>query len=317
MRVLVTGGAGFIGSHLVDKLLADGHSVTVLDNLSSGRLQNLRQSEGSGRLSFVKRDLKREFAWDDGGFEVIFHLAANPEVRTGSTDPSLHFNENVVSTYNLLEAVRKRGCPRAFVFASTSTVYGEAEKVPTPEDYGPLRPISTYGASKAACEALISAYASSYGFLAVICRLANVVGPRSSHGVIYDFVNKLRTNPRELEILGDGTQEKSYVHVRDCVSGMATCLEKSSETVAYYNIGTTDRISVVKIADVVCQEMGLRNVSVKCRKGEADGRGWVGDIKLMGLDVSKLERLGWKPAMNSEEAVRSAARDLISSHPTA
>jgi UDP-glucose 4-epimerase len=255
--------------------------------------------------------LKREFVGDHDEFEVIYHLAANSEVRIGSTNPALDFNENVVSTYNLLEAVRRHGGLRAFVLASTSTVYGEAENIPTPEDYGPLRPISTYGASKAACEALVSAYASSYGFLAVICRLANVVGPRSNHGIVYDFVNKLRTNPRELEILGDGTQEKSYLHVRDCVSGMVTSLEKSKEPVAFYNIGTEDRISVVKIANVVCEEMGLKNVSVKCRKVEADGRGWVGDVKFMGLDVSKLGSLGWKPAMNSEEAVRSATRDLI------
>lgn len=312
MNILVTGGAGFIGSHLVDALVGRGDNVTVLDNLSSGRLGNLRIARASGKCSLIRRDLKVEPLLDLSDFESIFHLAANPEVRVGSTNPSVHFNENIVSTYNLLEAVRKHGDVKLFAFASTSTVYGEAGKIPTGEDYGPLKPISTYGASKLACESLIAAYSSSYGFRAVILRLANVIGPRSTHGIIYDLVNKLKANPRELEILGDGTQAKSYLHVSDCISGIVTAVDKLDERVGILNVGGEDQINVLRIADVVCEEMGLKNVKVECRDTLGDGRGWVGDVKLMRLDVSKLERLGWKPNMNSETAIRSAARSVIS-----
>ena len=311
MKILVTGGAGFIGSHLVDALV-DRSEVTVLDNLSSGRLGNLQIGRARGRCAFVKGDLKIEPVPDLSDFETIFHLAANPEVRVGATNPSVHFNENVVSTYNLLEGVRKHGNARLIAFASTSTVYGEAEKIPTGEDYGPLKPISTYGASKLACESLIAAYASMYGFRTVIFRLANVIGPRSTHGIIYDLVNKLKTNPRELEILGDGSQAKSYLHVGDCVSGMMTGMDKLNERVGILNVGGEDQINVLRITDVVCEEMGLKGVKVECRDTLGDGRGWVGDVRLMRLDVSKLERLGWKPNMNSESAIRSAARSVIS-----
>jgi UDP-glucose 4-epimerase len=315
MKILVTGGAGFIGSHLVDALVDRGE-VTVLDNLSSGRLGNLQIGRARGKCAFLRRDLKVEPVPDLSDFETIFHLAANPEVRVGATNPSVHFNENVVSTYNLLEAVRRHGGTRLIAFASTSTVYGEAGRIPTGEDYGPLKPISTYGASKLACESLIAAYASSYGFRAVIFRLANVIGPRSTHGIIYDLVNKLKTNPRELEILGDGTQAKSYLHVSDCVSGMLTGMDKLDERVGILNVGGEDQISVLKIADVVCEEMGLKNVKVECRDALGDGRGWIGDVKLMRLDVSKLEELGWKPKMNSETAIRSAAKSVISELPS-
>jgi UDP-glucose 4-epimerase len=311
MNILVTGGAGFIGSHLVDALVDRGE-VTVLDNLSSGRLGNLQMGGARGKYKFVRRDLKVEPVPDLSDFDTVFHLAANPEVRVGATNPSLHFNENVVSTYNLLEAVRRRGTVRLVAFASTSTVYGEAKQIPTREDYGPLKPISTYGASKLACESLIAAYASSYGFRAVIFRLANVIGPRSTHGIIYDLVNKLKTNPRELEILGDGTQAKSYLHVSDCVFGMMAGVDKLDERVGVLNVGGEDQINVLRIADVVCEEMGLKDVKVKCRDTLGDGRGWVGDVKLMRLDISRLERSGWKPRMNSEAAVRSATRSVIS-----
>jgi UDP-glucose 4-epimerase len=256
--------------------------------------------------------LKRRLSLDLGDFEAIWHLAANPEVRIGATNPAVHFKENILATYNLLEAAREHSGLRSFVFASTSTVYGEAEKIPTPEDYGPLKPVSTYGASKLACESLISAYASSYGFRAVTFRLANIVGSRSNHGIIFDLVTKLKKDPNELEILGDGTQEKSYLSVKDCVSGMAIGVERSTEQVAYINVGPEDRINVMKIADIVCEEMGLGKVKVKRRRVTQDGRGWIGDVKFMELDVSKLKGFGWRPTMNSEAAVRSAAREVIS-----
>jgi len=283
----------------------------VLDNLSSGRLANLRRNEGNPRFSFVKRDLKLGLVPSLSDFEAVYHLAANSEVRSGATNPGAQFSENVVSTFRLLEAVRRWGGTRLLVFASTSTVYGEAKRLPTPEDYGPLKPISTYGGSKLACEALVSAYASTYGFRAVIYRLANVVGPRSGHGIIYDLINKLKSNSRQLEILGDGNQKKSYLHVRDCVSGMTVGAERSVNQVSVLNIGAADQIRVKRIAEIICQEMELKDVELRFRDLVGDGRGWVGDVRNMMLDTSKLRRLGWVPSMNSEAAIRNAARDRI------
>lgn len=198
---LVTGGAGFIGSHLVDTLMAQKANISVLDNLTSGKLENIKQWLDHRKFKFIHGNLLNasDVTRALEGCEIIYHLAANPEVRVSSISPNIHFQQNVVATYNLLEAVRKIGSVKAFVFTSSSTVYGDAVRIPTPEDYAPLEPISVYGASKLACEALVTAYAHTYGFRAVIYRLANVVGPRSRHGVIYDFVQKLKKNPRARE----------------------------------------------------------------------------------------------------------------------
>jgi UDP-glucose 4-epimerase len=226
VRVLVTGGAGFIGSHLVDALMARGYEVVVLDNLSNGSLKNITAWINDPRFTFVKGDLLRSSNIINvvKDCDVIFHLAANPEVRVGVVDTRIDYEQNILATYNLLEAMRKSCNCKRIVFASTSTVYGEAEVIPTPEDYGPLQPISLYGASKLACESLISGYAHMFGFKSVICRLANITGPRSNHGVIYDFVKKLSENPRVLKVLGDGTQCKSYLYVQDCVEAFLLLL---------------------------------------------------------------------------------------------
>lgn len=312
-RVLVTGGAGFIGSHMVDALMMKGMEVCVFDNLSSGSLQNVERWIGSPAFSLIKGDLlnpKDLSRLDISQYEIIFHLAANPEVRVGSADPEVHFQQNVVATKNLLELVRKAGDNPTLVFTSTSTVYGEAEKIPTPEDYAPLKPISVYGASKLACEALISAYAYSEGLKAVIYRLANIVGSRSRHGVIYDFIQKLKANPMELEILGDGTQTKSYLHISDCIEAIIIGLEKASEPVEIFNVGSEDQVDVKTIAQIVIEEMALKNVKLKFTGGVNGGRGWKGDVKNMLLDISKLKALGWRPKLNGEQAVRRATRQL-------
>jgi UDP-glucose 4-epimerase len=310
-RVLVTGGAGFIGSHLVDALMSRGCEVVVFDNLSSGKLENLERWVGDSRFSFVRGDLVRvgdvEGVVDTCG--VVFHLAANPEVRVGSVEPSVHFRENVLATFNLLEALRKNGGVEVFVFTSSSTVYGDAD-IPTKED-AVLKPISVYGASKLACEALVSAYAHSYGFRALIYRLANVVGPRSKHGVIVDFVRKLRENPRELEILGDGTQRKSYLYVTDCIEALLLGLDRARGVVEVFNVGSRDQVDVLSIARVVVEEMGLEDVDFRITGGVDGGRGWVGDVKDMLLDVSKLKELGWRPRFNSVEAVRLTVKETL------
>ena len=309
MKTLVTGGAGFIGSHLVDRLMETGYRVKVIDNLSSGSPGNLERWMGHPSFEFMEADLLDPDACSEAveGCSRVFHLAANPEVRANKASPEEHFRQNIEATYRLLEAVTERGGVELIVFASTSTVYGEAERLPTPESYGPTKPISMYGASKLACEALISAYASMKGYQAVIYRLANVVGPRSNHGVIWDFVGKLRENPDRLEVLGDGTQSKSYLYIDDCVEGFLKGVE-SRDQVSVFNLGSMDRLSVLRIAEIVREEAGHPEATMRLTGGVDGGRGWKGDVKLMQLDTSSLRQLGWAPRYDSEEAVRLTAR---------
>jgi len=311
--ILVTGGAGFIGSHMVDALMRDGAAVRVIDNLSNGTLENLQRWLGDPSFEFIKGDLldrnDLERAVDE--CEVIFHLAANPEVRIGSSAPEIHFEQNVMATYRLLEAMRRSKSLDLLVFTSSSTVYGDASEIPTSEDYAPLKPISIYGASKLASEALISSYAYTYGFKAIICRLANIIGPRSKHGVIYDFIKKLKNNQEELEILGDGTQAKSYLYIDDCVSAVLTILKESRGEVEIFNVGSEDWVDVKTIAEIVVEEMGLKNVSFRFTGGVDGGRGWKGDVKYMLLSIEKLKSLGWKPRFNSAEAVKKTAKEIL------
>jgi len=313
-RVLVVGGAGFIGSHLVDVLMERGVEVVVFDNLSSGSLENIRRWLDSPGFTFIKGDLLSPT--DLGKLEIerynlTFHLAANPEVKIGTANPNIHFQQNVVATHNLLELLRKAGNRPTLVYTSTSAVYGEASKIPTPEDYAPLKPISIYGASKLASEALITAYAYTYGFKAIIYRLANVVGPRSRHGIVYDFIQKLKRNQSELEILGDGTQTKSYIYINDCIEAMLLGVEKSSEQVEIYNVGSEDQVDVKTIAKIVVEEIGLRDVRFVFTGGVDGGRGWLGDVKNMLLDISKIKKCGWKPKLDSKQAIREAVKRII------
>jgi len=315
-KVLVTGGAGFIGSHLVDRLMINEQNVTVLDNLSNGNLKNLQRWSESEHFRFIKGDLKKPSDIKEAvkNIDSVFHLAANPEVRVGETDPSIHFQENLLATFNLLEALRKSASAKTFIFFSTSTVYGEAEVLPTPEDYGPSIPISTYGASKLGCEALASSYAHTFGLHTLILRIANVVGSRTNHGAIVDFINKLKTNPKKLEILGDGTQKKSYLHIVDFIDATihvtSRFLDEKKKT-DIYNVGSVDQIKVKKIAEIVAEEMNLRDVKLVFTGGVNGGRGWLGDVKIMLLSIDKLMKTGWKPKYNSEKAVRLAVKAIL------
>jgi UDP-glucose 4-epimerase len=313
MTVLITGGAGFIGSHLADFLLGQDHRVNILDDLSAGSVSNLEKWDGSENLKFVRGDLLDPFsikvALED--CDTVYHLAANPEVRSWLASPGDHFKQNVEGTFNLLEVMRERGGVEKLVFTSTSTVYGEPDVIPTPEDYAPLKPISNYGASKLAAEALICSYSSMYGFRSVIYRMANVVGPRSNHGVTFDFVGKLKRDPGELEVLGDGSQSKSYLYIEDCVDGMVTGVEATDEGVEILNIGSVDRVDVLTIARTVIEEMGLGSVEIRLTGGVDGGRGWKGDVKVMQLDMGRLRSLGWKPRYGSGEAIRLTARSLL------
>ncbi len=312
--VLVTGGAGFIGSHLVDALITKGAKVCVFDNLTSGTLQNIKKWLNNPNLTFIKGDLLNSADLKDlrnNHYELVFHLAANPEVRVGSINPDIHFQQNLAATHNLLEILRKTRNASTLVFTSTSTVYGEPTKVPTPEDYSPLTPISIYGATKLASEALISAYAHTYNFKTVIYRLANIVGSRSEHGIIHDFIQKLRKNSKELEILGDGTQTKSYLHITDCIKAILLGLEEAKNQIEIYNVGSEDQINVKTIAQIIIEEMKLKNVKLTYTGGVDGGRGWKGDVKNMLLNINKIKSLGWEPKLNSRQAIRTTVRAFI------
>ena len=276
MRGLVTGGAGFIGSCLCEELVKRGHEVSVLDNFSSGHKSNIQHllddhSDG-GRLFAGDCTRADDVAGALEDVDVVFHFAANPEVRLELTDPRTCFRQNVYATHVLLEAVRK-GYVKKVVFASTSTVYGDAGVIPTPEDYGILEPISIYGASKLASEALISAYSHTYGFDGLILRFANVVGSRSGHGVIFDFMRKLQENPKLLEILGDGTQTKSYLYIDDCINAVLTGFESMQGRVEVLNVGSEDQVGVREIAEIIIEEMGLKDVGFSFTGGVEGGRG--------------------------------------------
>ena len=308
MKILVTGGAGFIGSHLIDALLERGDEVICFDNFSSGRREFIEHN--LGQMELVEGDLlnRSDIGKAIKGCDAVFHLAANPDVRSGAGNTKTHFDNNIVATYNLLEEMRENGVTK-IAFTSSSTVYGEASVIPTPENYGPLIPISIYGASKLASEALIASYCHTFDMDAIIYRFANVVGPRSTHGVIYDFINKLKANPEQLEILGDGTQKKSYLYIDDCIDAMLFGFDRMKEKVEIYNIGSEDWTDVRTIADIVSSEMGLRP-EYKFTGG-LDGRGWKGDVKFMRLDISKLKERGWNPRHTSNDAIRMTARWLI------
>ena len=313
MRTLITGGAGFIGSNLCQALLDSGESLTVLDNFSSGFQRNVRNLRSRISVNVLRGDCKNrkdvKHALEDVG--KVFHLAANPEVRLDLSDPSTSFRENVYATHILLEELRGTDVD-TIVYASSSTVYGDARLLPTPENYGPLEPTSFYGASKLASEGLVSAFCHTYGVTGVILRLANIVGSASGHGIIRDFLSQLRNNPEKLRIQGDGHQIKSYLHIDDCISGILCSFKSSSKGLNVFNVGSADQLDAKTIAGIVQSEAGFASLPIESVGGTRDGRGWKGDVKNMLLDISKLRSKGWQPKYSSEEAVRIATRSELS-----
>jgi len=310
-KIFFTGVAGFIGSHIAERLIGEGHELIGVDNLSSGRMEFIEHLLSNKNFEFAKADiLKDDMKKLMKGCDSVFHLAANPEVRVGAQDTRVHLEQNILTMHNVLEGMRSNNI-NDIMFTSTSAVYGDAKLMPTPEDYAPLLPISLYGSSKLSCEAMISAYCYTFDMASTIFRFANVVGKRSTHGVTYDFVQKLRKNPKRLEILGrePGTK-KSYYHVKDCVDGIIFGWEKKKEKVEIYNVGSEDFIDVKTIANAVCKEMDLDNVEYEWL-GKKDERGWIGDVKTMLLSIEKLKRRGWKPRYTSEESVRLAAKEIL------
>ena len=309
MHAFITGGAGFIGSHLVDTLLNNGSSVTVYDNLSSGNKSFIHHHLKQEEFTFIQDDLlnlsrvKKEMKDHD----VVFHLAANPHVRLGESHTDLDLNQGIVATYNVLEAMRQNDV-KNIVFSSSSVVYGETSEPSLPETYGPTLPISLYGAGKLGAEGLISAFCGTFDFQAWMYRFANVVGARGTHGVIVDFIEKLRKNPHELEILGDGRQCKPYLYVSDCVDGILFGYAHSHGKMNLFNLSCDTTTTVTRIAEMVTEEMGLADVRFKYTGGI---RGWKGDVPRFQLDAGKINTLGWKATLSSDEAVRKAIRDVL------
>jgi UDP-glucose 4-epimerase len=314
-RPFVSGGAGFIGSHLVGRLLQsrDVEGVTVYDNFTSGTSDHLRQYRGEKRLAVVDADIKHlgELTSAMRGCDVVFHLAANPDIAKAARQPDIDFWEGTYLTQNVLEAMRIDGISQ-IVYTSGSGVYGERPNNAFAENYGPCFPISTYGASKLACEALISSYAHMFGIMGRAFRFANVVGPRQTHGVGYDFARRLRADETRLRILGDGTQCKAYIHIEDVLNAVFLVMEQAKGDVPFdvYNVATDDYITVNEIADIVVEGLGLVRSSVEYAYSGGD-RGWKGDVPKVLFDVAKIKSLGWSAERTSKEAVRDSIREMI------
>jgi UDP-glucose 4-epimerase len=306
LRVFVTGGAGFIGSILVERLLSEGHQVTALDNLSLGTLENLREVRSHAEFRFVEDDLldRQATAGHLEGHEVVFHMAANSDIEAGGRTTDTDLRHGTLATYHVLEGMRLAGI-RQLVFASSSAVYGEAAQIPTPEGYGPLLPISFYGASKLACEGLVTAFQHHFDMQSWIYRFANIVGEHGTHGVLVDFIRKLRADPGHLEILGDGRQAKPYLYVGECVDAMLYGWKHSTEPVSCFNLACPGATPVRRIAEIVCEEMGLEGVEFRFTGGS---RGWTGDVPQVRLDPARMEALGWVAQLDSDAAVRRAVR---------
>ena len=302
-RFFVTGGAGFIGSNMVERLISEGAEVLVYDNLSSGNIRFLKKFEDLKEFKFVKGDLlDKEFLYEkmkSDHFDAIIHFAANPFVIKGIRETDLDMKQGTIVTYNVLESARKTDI-KEIMFASSGVVYGNAGIKPTPEDYGPLAPISLYGASKLASEGLITAFSHLFGVYYYIYRFPNVIGKNATHGIIPDLARKIWDNKTELEVLGNGKQSKSYVDVEDCVDGMLYVYNNSKKQNNLYNLTTNNQISVNKIAEMIVERFSP-NCKVEYAKTE---QGWPGDVTNVLLSGRKMKELGWEPKYNSFEAVR-------------
>jgi UDP-glucose 4-epimerase len=311
-RILVTGGAGCIGSDLATALLSRGHEVVVLDNLSSGKEEHIMSLRDNRCFQFIEGDL---LDFDTiykaaQGVDMVYHLAANPDVKFTNGDPTnKDLKQNTIATYHVLESMRRHGV-KHLAFSSTSAIYGVSERQPIPEN-SPARPISLYGATKLSCEAMICAFQHLFGMDCWIFRFANIVGSKvrkSGRTVIGDFIDKLRRDPTRLEILGDGTQAKSYLLSEECVAAMLFAVDRAPQGLNTFNLGCEDSLSVRRIADMVVNAMGLENVKYEFTGGEG---GWPGDVPRFVLDVTAINRLGWHARRNSEEAIALSIRSTL------
>lgn len=309
MKTLVTGGAGFIGSHICKRLVNEGHQVVTIDNLSNGSLDNLKELEGNPQFSFhefdVNNTIKLRSVFDSQPFDMVFHLAANADVTKGEESPQVDYENTLQTTLSVLEMMRIYEIKK-FFFASSSTVYGNAEE--RLQDFRSImRPISHYGAAKMASEAFISSFSHLHDFQVWIARFSNAVGPNMKHGVIHDLVKKLQVHPDVLEVYGDGTQLKPYIYIDDLVDGVMTLLEKTNDDYNAYLVGVDSSLTVDQIVQIAMDETG---VHVPVHYG---GRysGWKGDVRKYQYDITSLRLLGWVPKYSAEEAVRKAIRENL------
>jgi UDP-glucose 4-epimerase len=311
MRAFITGGAGFIGSNLVDRLLAGGHHVTVFDNFSTGHRDFLTSTASRPRFALVEDDLldaaavRRAVA----GHDFVFHLAANADVRFGTQQPRRDLEQNTIATFHVLDAMRVAGV-KQIAFSSTGSVYGEPDVFPTPETCPFPVQTSLYGASKLAGEGLIQAFCAGFGFQAFIFRFVSILGEHYTHGHVFDFVRKLRANPEEIEVLGNGKQRKSYLYVQDCIDAMLTVIRSNCPSVNVFNLGTAEHCDVDKSLGWICQRLG---VSPR-RRYTGGERGWIGDSPFIFLDTAKVRSLGWRPKLTIQEAVLKTV-DYLTGHP--
>ncbi|MCI8466466.1 MAG: NAD-dependent epimerase/dehydratase family protein [Lachnospiraceae bacterium] len=317
MNVLVAGGAGFIGSHLCDRLIADGHHIIVADKLIFGD-QNIRHlfsdknPSETGTVKFYQIELAKQREVDrlfaENSIDAVYHMAANSDIQKGGKEPSIDFNDTFLTTRTILEGMRKAKVKNLF-FASTSAVYGEIPDVKLKETTGDIKPISYYGGAKLASEAFISSYTSMCDMNVVIFRFPNVIGPRLTHGAVFDFINKLRKTPHELEILGDGTQCKPYIYVLDLIEAIIKLTSNFKQGEEIFNISVESKgTSVTRIAEIVVDVMKLTNVTFQYT---GEDRGWKGDVPKFSYDISKILSTGWKPQYTSDEAVRQTVEDII------
>jgi UDP-glucose 4-epimerase len=310
MKYFVTGGAGFIGSNVCGFLLQNPlNAVTVYDNLSNGKRAFLQDHERDSRMRIVEGDLLdfNLLLRSIKGHDVVFHFAANADIAASALKPDLDLKQTILVTYNVLEAMRLTGIA-SIVYSSGSGVYGDVGELATAEDFGPLLPVSMYGATKLGAEALISAYSHLSNMRAAIFRFANVIGPHQTHGVGYDFIRKLRNDPAHLQVLGDGRQSKSYIHVEDVIGAIFHVLDRDPSPLNIYNVGTGDYITVRRIAEIIIEEMRLTDVRVLF--GDTPF-GWKGDVPIVRLDDNKIRKLGWTPKFGSELALRRSVRQML------
>lgn len=313
MTTLIIGGAGFIGSHLADELLTAGHEVIILDNFSLGNKDNIKHLDGDSRVKVIEGDATDASLMDkvftENKIEYVFHLAANSDIQASAKNPEVEYRNTYTTTFVTLNTMRNHGVKNMF-FASTSAVYGDKRDVELNENTPNLAPISYYGAAKLGSEALISAFSYMNDMKVLVFRFPNVIGPRLTHGVIFDFIKKLDKDNSCLEILGDGRQTKPYIYVTDLAQAIVKFMDctNSEEAVTLYNLGVEGDTSVTKIADIICEVMGLSNVKYNYTGGEG---GWKGDVPRFKYCLDKIHSTGWKASCNSDEAVRKTVESVI------
>ena len=311
MRIVVTGGSGFIGSNLVDRLMREGHHVTVVDNLKGGSKEFIAPHFSSQRFKFFEIDVRDTTKLEktlNSKIDLVYHLAANSDISRGVEDPTLDLEHSILATFSLLQVMRAHNIKK-LVYTSGSGVYGDIGAKFADETLGPLRPVSMYGASKLSAEALISAFAHLFDFQAWILRPANIIGPRLTHGVVFDFIKRLKKDPSHLKILGDGKQSKAYLHVDDVLDALMLVQKKSNDRVNFYNLSSTSFISVNAIANEVLSAMKIKEIPKQHTGGKS---GWKGDVPIMRLHNNRLHRLGWRPGYTSKQAVKATIQSLLS-----